>query len=377
MDDQYSDNPFNELPESLVEEMLSECNCLSEKIVQSFQKLNENKGQLRAKLIESNRLARDSDYISTYNFPTTCGVDGSYSIEKMLSTDLIAMAAVAVEGLTPPTEKRFWPKPRHFSKIINAPHNEATTVVARAIMMCMELDLATKAPHDVVFIDNSLTTPLIYFNQAFNKLSEAPKELSDILKEKIQTGLPSYLEIIEAKRTDKIYSGVPKYSTKNEITDELKVPQYDDRGLLSLILDAKEIIVPISMQKPPSKWHIDHPPSGSREILNKIVSSLDKLQVVYYRPYPYFPALRLEISQSIAANRQRVAILLEAISQQCGAPGIMEPYPLYLADRMVKHLGTALPAIRKATTQEMVENWSGDLGDVYLAMHGYRSETGY
>jgi hypothetical protein len=377
MDEQLSNNPFDELPESLVEEMLSECSCLSGKIVQAFQKLNENKSQLRTRLIENKRLAKDTDYISTYNFPTTCGVDGSYSIEKMLSTDIIAMAAVAVEGLIPPTEKRFWPKPRHFSKIINAPHNEATTVVARAIMMCMELDLASKAPHDVVFVDNSLTTPLIYFNQAFNKLSEAPKELSDILREKIQTGLPSYLEIIESKRTDKIYSGIPKYSTKNEIADELQVPQYDDRGLLSLILEAKEIIVPISMQRPPSKWHIDSPPSGSREILNNIISSLDKLQVIYYRPYPYFPALRLEVSHSIASNRQRVSILLEAVSQQCCAPGMMEPYPLYLADRMVKHLGTALPAIRKATTQEMVENWSGDLGDIYLAMHGYRSETGY
>lgn len=377
MDDQFSNNPFDELPESLVEEMLSECTCLSEKIFQSFKNLNENKVQLRAKLIESNCLAKDSDYITAYNFPTTCGVDGSYSIEKMLSTDMIAMAAVAVEGLTPPTEKRFWPKPRHFSKIITAPHNEATTVVARAIMMCMELDLAAKAPHDVVFIDNSLTTPLIYFNQAFNKLSETPKELSNILREKIQTGLPSYLEIIEAKRTDKIYSGVPKYTTKNEITDQLNVPQFDDRGLLSLILDAKEIIEPLSMQKPETEWHINKPPTDSKETIKQIISALNKLKVVYYRPYAYFPALRLEISPSIASNRQRLSILLEAISQQCGSPGIMEPYPLYLADRMVKHLGTALPAIRKTTTQEMVENWSGELGDVYLAMHGYRSEIGF
>jgi len=57
-------------------------------------------------------------------------------------------------------------------------------------------------------------------------------------------------------------------------------------------------------------------------------------------------------------------------------PGIMEPYPLYLADRMVKHLGTALPAIRKTTTQEMALKWEEALGDMYLAMHGYRTEWG-
>ncbi len=375
--DDFNENPFDELPEALVEEMLGECSGLSEKIFQSFQKLNQNRKEIRAKLIQWNYLGRDIDYISTYNFPTTCGVDGSYSIERMLSTDMVAIAAVAVEGLIPPNEKRFWPKPRHFSKIINTAHNDATTVVARAIMMCMELELASKAPHDVVFLDNSLTTPLIYFNQAFNRISEAPKELSDILREKILMGLSSYLDVIEAKRTDKIYSGVPKYTTKNEITEKLKIPEYEDRGLLSFILEAKELIVPIQMKKPQSAWHIDKPPSGTKEIIQKIISALEKLYVVYYRPYPYFPALRLEISQSIAGNNQRLAILFEAINQQCGAPGIMEPYPLYLADRMVKHLGTALPAIRKTTTQEMVENWSGELGDIYLAMHGYRTEIGY
>lgn len=54
----------------------------------------------------------------------------------------------------------------------------------------------------------------------------------------------------------------------------------------------------------------------------------------------------------------------------------MEPYPLYLADRMVKHLGTALPAIRRTTTQEMSLKWEESLGNMYLAMHGYRTEQG-
>ena len=78
----------------------------------------------------------------------------------------------------------------------------------------------------------------------------------------------------------------------------------------------------------------------------------------------------------MSENKKRLAILLEAISQQCKAPGIMEPYPLYMADRMVKHLGTALPAIRKATTQEMVMKWDGKQEDIILAMHGYRTDTG-
>ncbi|KKK47678.1 hypothetical protein LCGC14_3152740 [marine sediment metagenome] len=38
--------------------------------------------------------------------PTSCAVDGSFSIEKLLSTDIVVSASVAVEGLAPPTEER-------------------------------------------------------------------------------------------------------------------------------------------------------------------------------------------------------------------------------------------------------------------------------
>jgi hypothetical protein len=98
------------------------------------------------------------------------------------------------------------------------------------------------------------------------------------------------------------------------------------------------------------------------------------LSVLYYRPYDYFPALRVEVSPSVAKNHSRLSILLESFQLQCGAPGIVEPYPLYLADRMVKHLSTALPAIRKATTMEMASGPTQDVGSIFLAMQGYRTE---
>ena len=54
----------------------------------------------------------------------------------------------------------------------------------------------------------------------------------------------------------------------------------------------------------------------------------------------------------------------------------LEPYPLYLADRMVKQMGKVIPAIRKATTQEMLQFWDQAEAEVYLLMHGYRTEIG-
>jgi len=69
-------------------------------------------------------------------------------------------------------------------------------------------------------------------------------------------------------------------------------------------------------------------------------------------------------------------MVFEAIRLQCGTPGIFEPYPLYLADRMVKQMGKVIPAIRKATTQEMLQFWDQAEAEVYLLMHGYRTEIG-
>jgi hypothetical protein len=140
-------------------------------------------------------------------------------------------------------------------------------------------------------------------------------------------------------------------------------------------LKSNEYVGPIDIQEPTSEWHLPNIP-GLEEIIEDIISALHRLSVIYYRPNSYFPALRLETSRSLASNKQRLAILLEALSQQCKAPGIMEPYPLYMADRMVKHLGTALPAIRKTTTQEMVMKWDGAQEDIFLAMHGYRTDMG-
>lgn len=377
VDKKIVENPFDELPEALVEEMLNQCDELGENLSNSFQKLCENKTDIRKELVRKKLLRRDTEISSAPMHPTTCGVDGSYAIEKLLSTDMVAMAGVAVEGLTPPTEKRHWPKPHHLSNVLTILHSDSTTVVARAIMMCMELELAAKAPHDVIFLDGSLTTPFIYFNQALNQVNEVSDSLSTELHERLKIALESYNEILLSIRTDKLFAGVPKYTTRKEITqDILKIEEYEDRGLLSFVLDAGEFVGPVRIKEPQSRWHIDRPPTNTRNIIKDIIAALEDLHVVYYRPYNHFPALRLEISHSVASNIQRLAILFESLRLQCGAPGIMEPYPLYLADRMVKHLRTALPAIRKTTTQEMSLKWEDSLGNIYLAMHGYRTEWG-
>ena len=374
MEKTVPESPFEDLPEALVEEMLSHYKKLGEQLSASLKEIQSHKEKIRESLGSQNLLRTDSAIIRSHAYPTTCGVDGSYAIERLLSTDIAAMAGVAVEGLTPPSEKRHWPHPHHLCDVSTVAHRDATALIIRAVMVTMELELAALAPHDVVFLDGSLTTPLIHLNQALARLSEVPEELSRVLLRRIGSALDHYAEILASKRTDKIFAGVPKYTSRNEISSALGLSKHEDRSLLSYILRGGELTGPSDMIKPDEDWHFSSLPVTMKDKAKEIISSLYELTVLYYRPYDYFPALRIEVSPSVAKNQSRLSILLESFQLQCGAPGIVEPYPLYLADRMVKHLSTALPAIRKATTMEMASGPTQDVGGIFLAMQGYRTE---
>jgi len=367
--------PFAELPEALVEDMLSKSEGVGERLFESFKVIQENRDKIRKQLQDENVLKRDTD-IGYAEIPTTCGIDGSYAVERLLATDLAACAAVAVEGLTPPSEKRHWPKPHHISFIEPLMHNPDTGTVLRGLMMGMELELAAKAPHDIVFLDGSLTTPLIYMNQAINKVEET--SLGKNLLKKFKDFLESYKTILESSRTDKLWGGMPKYTTKRELGKKLKVSShYEDRAILTTVLSPGEFTNPIQLEQPETPWHL-RLPSDDKELYrlkDEVLSCIKRVFVLYYKPHNWTPALRIEMASSIATNNSRIALLLHGLEYQCRTPGIMEPYPLYMADRMVKHLGGAIPAFRQTATRRMAELHQGDIGEIFFSMHGYRTET--
>lgn len=369
--------PFSELPEALVEDMLNQCDGISRKLSITFQKLLNLKKEARKILKDKKLLRKDSEITLTPSHPTTCGIDGAFAIEKLLSTDIVAIAGVAVEGLAPPTEVRYWPVPRHNSNILTLPHNDTTGLISRAIMMCMELILAGNAPHNVVFIDGSLITHFIKIYQALNPNIKPVKEFIDELFKILKPALKSYEKVLLSKKTDQIFAGVPKYTTVNQISqDILNLNGFEDRGLLSFILKAGEFVGPFKIKQPKSERNFGYLPSDTIEQFKRILKALNDINMVYYRPSEFFPVLRVEISPSIVTNNYRLAMLFESIKLQCGAPGLMEPYPLYFADRIVKHLRKALPAIRRTATQDMTLKWKGSPGNIYFALHGYRTDWG-
>ena len=383
-----NDAPFAELPAALVEEVLGQTAVVAKELLASFRKVREDRDLLRKRLLKGGIVIAESqlDYPPP---PTTCAADGSYAIERLLTTDLAAAAAVAMEGLTPPSEKRHWERPYHRTFVAAEPHIEDTATVLRAVMLGEELRLAAAAPHDLVMLDGTLTLPIIYFNQALNKAPEAAQlRCSRQFVEHCIEYLEAYRVILRSERSDKHYVALPKYSTRREIGTELGWPEgHDDRGMLTLLLNPGELTKPRELEHPRDNkgnitWHLntgslpDDIRSQVEELAVEIVEDLARVQVFYYKPHDWLPALRVETAETVATNTYRLATVVQGLKHQCATPSMLEPYPIYLADRTVKALARALPAFRQVTTQQVSEKYEGEIGEVFFAMHGYRSDTG-
>ncbi|MGA3267874.1 MAG: DNA double-strand break repair nuclease NurA [Verrucomicrobiota bacterium] len=380
---QDNPSPFNDLPAALVDEVIRCSQGVGERLLASFEQVRTGREKCREQLSAAGLLRRESD-LENPHIPTSCGVDGSYAVERLLTTDLAATAAVAVEGLTPPSEKRFWPEPKHQVAIEAETHNDTTGTVLRGLMITMELALATQAPHDLVFLDGSMTTPVIYLNQSLSRANAAyaPK-FAEKLKKATKAALAAYLTILKSPRSDKCWVFCPKYTTNREIGIEMEWPaSYDDRGMLTMLLDSGEFTDARDLQEPESPWHINTscvPESDRAEVKQleeSVVAELKNVSVIYYKPTRWLPTLRLEVNRSVATNRSRLACLLHGVKLQCGSASIMEPYPLYLADRMVKSLPRSIPAFRQVATQSIAAFYTGSLDEVFYGMHGYRTESG-
>jgi hypothetical protein len=380
--------PFSDLPAALVEEVLGQTTAVADGLLGSFQKIRADRSALREQLLKSGLVISESS-LGYPPLPTTCAADGSYAIERLLTTDLAAAAAVAVEGLTPPSEKRHWDLPRHRAFIAAEPHQEDTATVLRAVMLGEELRLATSAPHDLVMIDGTLTLPVIYFNQALNKAPDTPElRCAAEFLQHCPAYLAGFLTLLRSERSDKHYIALPKYSTRREIGTALGWPSgHDDRGMLTLLLNPGELTRPMPLEHPRDAqgnitWHLNTgslPAEIRKEVgglADEIISALGTVHVFYYKPQDWLPALRVEVAAGITANTHRLATVVQGLKHQSATPSMLEPYPIYLADRTVKALARAIPAFRQVTTQHISERYDGDIGEVFFAMHGYRSEAG-
>ncbi len=367
---------FSDLPDALVRDLLAQAIPVAERVSVHLSRLREARGSIRQRIQSQGLIARKADLDVTRE-PSVVGIDGSYQVHRLTALDLCAAAAVAVEG-TSKEARRHWQEPYHRMWVNSFEHSKNATNTIRGLMISMELELASEAPHDLVLLDGSFIVLLIYLNQGLTSFRAAPI----LLREEFQRRwsekriLDLFLALIESDRT----VAVPKYSGRNELENFLResnLPETDGKTLATVILEPDEYIVPLPIFQfdgEDTEYHLpeQYCPRARQDQMNR---SIENTRVLFYRPYGWAPAIRLEVTAPIAASQARLSMVLEGIKRQLFSPAVTEPYPLFLADRMVKSLGAGVAVIEQCVAQHAV-GASPDTETTLLSLQNYRTEGG-
>jgi len=371
------DSPsFLEIPASLVEQMLQKTNEIGDILQSSMHDINRKREKFRLQLEQIGLLDNDINFGNVKPL-VSGGVDGAYAVDRLLGTDLLFAAAVGVEGINElENGKRI--APNHDVFVYPEKHNPENMISARAIMLEMEIKLAANAPYDIVYLDGSLTTALIHMYKAINFIENLNSKSSDKIREDFKDFLISYKKILDLKDSYKYYLGIPKYTSRNDIGKNLHWPEnYDDRAILTLILDPGEFTRP-KLFTSEEGWHVRLPYEDKelRVLMQQVISGIKNLSVIYYKPHPWCPALRIEMPSAIAGDETKLNSILINIKNQCQTPSIMEPFPLYMADRIAKHMAPAIPAYKQIIMNQMTQLNDHNEKDIFFLMHSYRTEGG-
>ena len=371
-----TENGFGLLPGAIVEDLLDKAKHIGDEYVLRMEGVQRHRQHLRERMHELDMLKNAHD-LRQVEEPTTCGVDGARATEQMLANDLVAACAIAVEGMTPPSEKQHWPEPKFLTHLSLEPHYPDSDRIATGLMIAMELILARSAPHQIVMLDNSLATPTIQLNQALSAAHASPElEVSEELFSMAHDAIESYVSILSNQRADHAFVGIPKYTSNTEISSLLAGEgKQDDRFLMSMLLEAGEYTKPQSLKRPESQWHIDvrQGNTETQAMADQACQALYNVQIMYYKPNPQLPAIRLETDRGTAENSTRLSSLLSAIRGQCHSPRVMEPFPLYMADQMAKSLSSAIQALIGNTSAEAAISYQGPTSHIYHGLHSYRT----
>ena len=361
---------FGDLPDALIHELLSRADEVGNSAYKHVETQVRKRDQLRERATNLGLINKLPDLS---NIPTlsAAAVDGSLVSKRLASFDLNAAAALAVDGIGFETDGN---NTRHDIAIHTTQPLPFASEVTYALMFCMEYNIAsTESKHrELVMLDGAFSTGLIAISKALTSAQNHYDDLNNDFYDRwtAQT-MRSVLEIIVSDRV----IALPKRSSANEFAAQTRL--FDSREIdtngrstASLILDANEYSGPFRFDtRRPYTWPSDTP----KQFWTQVRNLFEKLQVVYFKPQPWSHAYRIEMPPPIANDEHRRHAVLETIKRQCSNPAMMEPYPLYVADRFAKSLAKGANALLDAVRKDVIGR-SDDPETAYTMLNTYRTE---
>ena len=393
-----------ELPASLVEELLEKNARAGGVLADSIRAVQSSRPRIRKWMERTGRIRRDAD-LPGEAVPTACGIDGSCVVERMLSTSIVACAAVRVEGFTPPSEAR--PAPADHESIVEIEtHEPEVGQIARGLMKMLETRLASGAPHDIVLVDGSVTSQVIHMNQAMSAAYANPRTraVGTMIIDGYEEFLEQFAAMLENATGGRVWASLPKFTTRSELGEQFGLDHgeggwpgdQDDRSVMTAVLRPGEYTAPEFITRTgkrpartgaagaapgppvrrPDNWHLVSKGAGARAAADRATRLMQEQVVFYYRPASYAPAMRIEVAGRVVWDQTMAAALMKALKYQYASYAVMEPYPLFMADRMAKSLGAAVPALVQSALQDMAEKPDIGTEGMLFGMRSYRTEVG-
>ena len=361
---------FGDLPDALINELLTCAEEVGEKAhihvdtqVQAREDLRERAHQLG--------LVEELPDLSNMPTESVSAVDGSLVSKRLASFDLNAAAALAVDGIGFDTDGN---NTRHDIAVHPTKPLPYGREVTYALMFCMEYNIASKeiSTRKLVMLDGAFSTGLIAISKA---LVSAQSDYDDLYNDFFDRWAPRTMQIVPEIMTSNRVIALPKRSSANEFRDQTRL--FDSREIdtngrstASLILEANEYSGPFSFDtRTPQTWQTDEFP----DFWKQTSSLFEELKVVYFKPHPWSHAYRIEMPPAIAQDQQHLQSVLDSIKRQCTNPAMMEPYPLYVADRFAKSLAKGANALLDAVRTDLIAR-SENSEIAHSMLNAYRTE---
>ena len=360
---------FGDLPDALINELLTRASGVGTTALKNV----ETQVRARKKLRERARqlgLIRELPDLSHMPAESVAAVDGSLVSKRLASFDLNAAAALAVDGIGFDAHED---NPRHDITVHPTRPLRFGREITYALMFCMEYNIASNETNtrDLVMLDGAFSTGLIAISKA---LTSAQNHYDELHNDFFDRWAPNTMRsVIQIMTSDRVIA-LPKRSSANEFATQTRLFESREidtngRSTASLILNANEFSGPFSFDtRTPQTWPLD----GFTEFWKQVHASFDELQVVYFKPHPWSHAYRVEMPRIICGREQRLHSVLDTIKRQCANPAMMEPYPLYVADRFAKSLAKGADALLDAVRHDVTAN-SENPEIAYAMLNAYRT----
>ena len=366
---------FGDLPDALINELLTHSEEVTERASKSVGDRIDERDELRNRALSLGLIAKIDD-LTDMPPKSVAAVDGSPALNRLASFELAAAAALAVDGLG--SEARKGDLPYKFEIQIIDPVARANEITY-GLMHCMEYEIANEVDRSLVMLDGAFFTGMVAISIALRAAGDSRDELSKAFDRRwTASAMEAVPEILDS---DNVIA-VPKRSPANEFVRQTKLfksreIEFNGRSTASLILEAGEYAGPFELET--HSLHL-HAPEFYRDYTNRLQSMFSKIKVVYYKPHDWSHALRLELPPTIASNESLLHETLEIVRRQTTNPAMLEPYPLYVADRFAKSLQKGVAALlesvkTRVTATAAEPNIAADMMNTYRSDPSFEEST--